>query len=53
MSATPTRYTCAKFDPWGASVQVSEILEMWANAQPDARPAEYRRRPLFNAAKFG
>jgi len=23
---------------------------MWANAQPDGRPAEYRRRPLFNAA---
>jgi len=28
-------------------------LEMWANAQPDGRPAEYRWRPLFNAAKFG
>jgi len=28
-------------------------LEMWANAQRDARPAEYRWRPLFNAAKFG
>ena len=27
-------------------------LEMWANAQPDGRPAEYRWRPLFNAAKF-
>jgi len=26
---------------------------MWANAQPDGRPAEYRWRPLFNAAKFG
>ena len=23
---------------------------MWANAQPDGRPAEYRWRPLFNAA---
>ena len=23
---------------------------MWANAQRDGRPAEYRRRPLFNAA---
>ena len=22
---------------------------MWANAQPDGRPAEYRWRPLFNA----
>jgi len=26
---------------------------MWANAQPDGRPAEYSWRPLFNAAKFG
>ena len=26
-------------------------LEMWANAQFDGRPAEYRWRPLFNAAK--
>jgi len=28
-------------------------LEMWVNAQRDGRPADYRRRPLFNAAKFG
>ena len=26
---------------------------MWANAQRGGRPAEYRWRPLFNAAKFG
>jgi len=26
-------------------------LEMWANAQRDGRPAEYRWRPVFNAAK--
>jgi len=29
---------------------------MWANAQLDGldgRPAKYRWRPLFNAAKFG
>jgi len=26
-------------------------LEMWANAQRDGRPAEYRWRRLFNAAK--
>ena len=25
-------------------------LEMWANAQPDGSPAEYRWRPLLNAA---
>ena len=28
-------------------------LEMWANAQRDGQPAEYRWRPLFNATKFG
>ena len=26
---------------------------MWANAQRNGRPAEYRWHPLFNAAKFG
>jgi len=26
---------------------------MWANAKRDGRPAKYRWRPLFNAAKFG
>ena len=26
---------------------------MWANAQCDGRPAEYRWSPLFNATKFG
>jgi len=28
-------------------------LEMWANAQRDGRPAEYKWGRLFNAAKFG
>jgi len=28
-------------------------LEMWADVRCDGRPAEYRWRPLFNAAKFG
>ena len=28
-------------------------LEMWANAQRDGRPAEYRWHALFNATKFG
>ena len=26
---------------------------MWANAQRDGRPSEYRWSPLFNVAKFG
>jgi len=30
-----------------------EKLEMWANAQRYGRPAEYRWRPPFSAAKFG
>jgi len=29
------------------------IARMWANAQRDGRPVEYRWRRLFNAAKFG
>ena len=29
------------------------VTRMWANAQPDGRPAGNRWRPLFNAAKFG
>jgi len=31
----------------------SLTARMWANAKCDDRPAEYRWRPLFNAAKFG
>ena len=45
----------------GACVQRSIIAQcgifvtyyktrMWANAQPDGRPAEHRWRPLFNTA---
>ena len=30
-----------------------DATRMWANAQRDGRPAEYRWRHLFNAAKFG
>ena len=30
-----------------------EDTRMWANAQRDGRPAEHRRCPLLNAAKFG
>ena len=28
----------------------TDKTRMWANAQRDGRPAEYRRHPLFNAA---
>jgi len=37
----------------GLYVDKNSKLEMWANAQRDGRPAEYRWRPLFNTAKFG
>jgi len=29
------------------------ITRMWADAQRDGRPADYRWRPLFNATNFG
>jgi len=32
---------------------IKTITRMWANAQCDGRPADYRWRPLCNAAKFG
>jgi len=35
------------------SVAAKKNTRMWANAQRDGRPAEYRWRPLFNAARFG
>ena len=36
--------------PTKQTKQSSSKLEMWANDQPDGRPAEYRWRPLLNAA---
>jgi len=38
-----------KMDPW----TTVNYTRMWADAQRDGRPAEYRWRPLFNATKFG
>jgi len=40
---------------WGLSSRRCDasLTRMWANAQPDGRPAEHRWRPLFNAPKFG
>ena len=34
----------------GYLLVIYDKLEMWANAQRDGHPAEYRWRPLFNAA---
>jgi len=31
----------------------AQSTRIWADAQRDVRPAEYRWRPLLNAAKFG
>jgi len=33
--------------------QATTFAHWTQNAQRDGRPAEYRWRPLFNAAKFG
>jgi len=46
---------CNPFLIYEVSKQVTIQIQtrMWANAQPDGRPAEHRWRPLFNAAKFG
>jgi len=44
---------CKGKETWLVLTPVTNQLEMWANAQRDGRPAEYRWRPLFNAAKFG
>jgi len=33
--------------------ETSVKTRMWANAQRHGHPAEYRWRPLFNAARFG
>jgi len=32
---------------------INQLTRMWAKAQRDGHPAEYRWHPLFNAAKFG
>jgi len=37
----------------GEEKKKKKELELWANVQRDGRPAEYRWRPLLNAAKFG
>jgi len=37
----------------GPKIEIWLLTTMWANVQRDGRPAEYRWRPLFNAAKFG
>ena len=44
-------YTCTQ--QLHVTMEHSSVTRMWANAQRDGRPAEYRWRPLFNAAKFG
>jgi len=42
-----------KLNPTQQKLTTQEQTRMWANAQPDDRPAEHRWRPLFNAATFG
>jgi len=49
ITLSPQRCSCRRN---GIKLNQTET-RMWANAQPDGRPAEHRWRPLFNAAKFG
>jgi len=51
--ALPTGVSLMFATDLGLAGNIYLKLEMWANAQRDGRPAEYRWRPLFNAAKFG
>ena len=41
---------CVNFDVINGEIYPTR---MWANAQPDGRPAEHRWCPLFDATKFG
>jgi len=34
-------------------LKILNLTRMWANAQRDGRPTEYRSHPVLNAAKFG
>jgi len=43
----------AQMTPTGVEGRRTDKTRMWANAQRDGRPAEYRWRPLFNATRFG
>ena len=47
--ARDDKVAVASVGPYANHFQTS----MWANAQCDGCPAEYRWRPLFNATKFG
>jgi len=42
-----------KIRPFCPNFSGNKVTRMWANAQRDGRRAEYRWRPLFNAAKYG
>jgi len=47
----------AKWPPISATaehlLQIKILTKMWAIAQRDRRPVEYRWRPLFSAVKYG
>ena len=47
------QYDLRKYKLANRVIPIVEQLptRMWANAQPDGRPAEHRWRPLFNAPK--
>ena len=52
-SENTSQYHLLRASEFHITQLVHEATRMSANAQRDGRPAEYRWRPLFNAAKFG
>jgi len=48
-----TNFPCTEVTAVRSDLLNCKITRMWADAQRDGRPAEYRWRPLFNVAKFG
>jgi len=44
--------TCEQYKTANVNNVYHDYTRMWANAQRDGRPAEYRWRPLFNAVHY-
>jgi len=53
MGQTDERANAVQYQPPRNTLHEINTTRMRAIAQRDGRPAEYRWRPLFNAAKFG
>ena len=52
-NTTATRERYVKMSKKKNETNKTHTTRMWADAQRDGRPDDYRWRPLFNATKFG